>query len=260
MKKIQLILAAAGLIASTGLEAQSKTKTPPDGKTMKVEGENCVREKEGLTTCHFTRWKEDSSLIKRAAIGVSVQTTGTKRDTLGVFIARVTPDGPAEKAGIVEGERIVSINGVDLRVAAADVEDSYTAGLASHRLTREIQKLTPGAAVSLRVYSGGRVRDVSVTTARAADLMKTQGNFGMVFPRMPNMPAMPHMQIFRDEVAPLRMLQEMTGTPRASSPMKIRIAPAPRPSDFYFEEDVSVTPPSVVVPAKVKVSKISQSI
>lgn len=259
MNKIQLILSGAGLIASTGLEAQSKSRMPADGRTMKVEDENCVSGKDGTTTCRITKWKEDSTLIKRAAIGVSVQTTGTKRDTLGVFIARVTPDGPAEKAGIVEGERIVSINGVDLRVAAADVEDHYTAGLASHRLTREIQKLTPGAAVSLRVYSGGRVRDVSVTTARAADLMKSEDHFGMSFPRMPSMPNMPNMRIFRDEAGPIRMLR---GTPRGDARMKIRIAPTPRPGEFYFEDDISVTEssPKVVAPGKTKVSKISQSI
>src|SRR5688572_25529404 len=100
MNKIQLILAAAGLIASTGLEAQSKTKTQVDGKA-KIADEECTRQSDGTTRCIFSRWKEDSTLIKRAAIGVSVQMTGTKRDTLGVFIARVTPDGPAEKAGIV---------------------------------------------------------------------------------------------------------------------------------------------------------------
>ncbi len=262
MNKTQLILAAAGLIASTGLEAQSKTKVSGDAKTMKVEDESCVRGKDGSTTCKITRWKEDSTLIKRAAIGVMVQTTGTKRDTLGVFISRVTPDGPAEKAGIVEGERIVSINGVDLRVAAADVDDSYTAGLASHRLTREIQKLTPGTAVSLRVYSGGRIRDVSVTTARASDLMKGEGHMGMIFPRMPGMPAMPEMRIFRDGTGPVRMLRKTPGAPGAASPMRIHLAPAPRPSEFYFEDDVSVDQPApkVVAPTKAKVSKISGSI
>ncbi len=224
MNKIQLILAAAGFIASTGVEAQSKTRKPLDGKAMQVEEEACVRGKEGAATCRITRRMEDSSLIKRAAIGVSVQTTGTKRDTLGVFIARVTPDGPAEMAGIVEGERIVSINGVDLRIAAADVEDSYIAGLAAHKLTREMQKLAPGAAVSLRVNSGGRTRDVSVTAARAADLMKAEGNFGMVFPRMPSMPAMPHLRIFQNEMAPLMMLRGAPVAPRAPAPKDSKIS------------------------------------
>jgi hypothetical protein len=93
------------------------------------------------------------------------------RDTLGVFVERVTPKGPAENAGIVEGDRIVSINGVDLRVSSADAGDEYASELPSRRLTREVQKLSPGAVANLRVYSGGRVRDVRVTAARASDLV-----------------------------------------------------------------------------------------
>src|SRR5579862_1338700 len=50
----------------------------------------------------------------RAALGVSLSSTGSKRDTLGVFVSGVTEDGPADKAGIVEGDRIAGINGVDL--------------------------------------------------------------------------------------------------------------------------------------------------
>ncbi|HST08542.1 MAG TPA: hypothetical protein VLJ83_10235, partial [Gemmatimonadaceae bacterium] len=67
---------------------------------------------------------------------------------------------------------IAAINGVDLRTSAGDIEDSYTNGLAAHRLTREVQKLAPGARVSLRVYSGGRVRDVQVTAGKASDVMR----------------------------------------------------------------------------------------
>src|SRR5258708_1867025 len=83
--------------------------------------------------------------------GLDLRTTGTRRDTLGVFVEAVTPKGPAENAGIIEGDRIAAINGVDLRTTAADAEDSYTGGLAAHRLTREVQKLTPGSKVNLRV-------------------------------------------------------------------------------------------------------------
>lgn len=211
MKKIQLILAAASLFGATSLDAQAK-KT--ELKEKRAE-ESCTTN-DGVTSCRIYRFKEDSSLIKRAAIGVSVQTTGTKRDTIGVFIARVTPDGPAEKAGIVEGERIAAVNGVDLRVDAADVDDSYTAGIASHRLTRELQKLTPGALVTLRVVSGGRSREVQVTTVRASELMKEQPGFGMVFPRMPSMPSMPHMKIFRenmDEMTHERIIQAPSAAP-----------------------------------------------
>jgi hypothetical protein len=121
----------------------------------------------------------DSAMAKRAALGIEVRTTGTVRDTLGVFVDAVTPKGPAELAGIVEGDRIAAVNGVDLRTTTADTEDSYTNGLAAHRLSREVQKLTPGARVNLRVYSGGRVRDVQVTAGRASEVMRLGSRFNV---------------------------------------------------------------------------------
>jgi S1-C subfamily serine protease len=129
----------------------------------------------------------------RAAVGVQVETTGTKRDTLGVFIAGVTPGGPAENAGIIEGDRIAGINGTDLRVSAADVDDSYMSGVAAHRLTREMQKITPGTRVTLRVWSGGRFRDVQVTTVKSSELADHRGMryFGDEM-------AIPNIRIFRD--------------------------------------------------------------
>lgn len=93
-------------------------------------------------------------------------------------------------------------------------------------------KLTPGAIANLRVYSGGRVRDVRVTAARASDLMKSRslGAFGgggsgsMFFYRdgmpemspMARMPQMPRMRLmpglegvraFEFDAPHLRMLE-----------------------------------------------------
>ncbi|MEP6600991.1 MAG: PDZ domain-containing protein [Nitrospirota bacterium] len=139
------------------------------------------------------RIRMDSAMMNRAALGLRLTPTGSARDTLGVFVAAVTPKGPAENAGVVEGDRIVSINGVDLRVASGDVEDGYASGLPSHRLSREVEKLTPGSRVNLRVYSGGRVRDVQVTAGRASDLMKMRfGNMGLMGGEGPG-----NMMIFR---------------------------------------------------------------
>lgn len=131
-------------------------------------------------------YRTDSAMMNRAALGIELRATGTRRDTLGVFISAVTARGPAETAGIIEGERIASINGVDVRAAAADVDDAYTNGLAAHRLTREVQKLSPGARVTLRVYSGGRFRDVVVTAGRASEVLRHGGLSSMIF--TPNTP------------------------------------------------------------------------
>ena len=55
----------------------------------------------------------------RAAIGVSTSSAATSRDTLGVLVSSVRSGSPAEKAGIAEGNRIASINGVSLKLSAA---------------------------------------------------------------------------------------------------------------------------------------------
>ena len=106
----------------------------------------------------------------RAVFGISLSSTGSKRDAEGIFISAVTPDGPAEKAGIVEGDRIASINGVDLRVAKDDAGDSWVSSSRVQRLQREIRKLKAGDAADISVWSGGRTRTVKVTSVKASAL------------------------------------------------------------------------------------------
>ncbi|HYS70762.1 MAG TPA: PDZ domain-containing protein [Gemmatimonadaceae bacterium] len=185
MKSLLLFSAAASATLAAGvLGAQG---TPPKADST------CTKYSDGRVECRVYRrgldstfrtfaFKRDSTLEKRAALGLELRSTGTKRDTLGVFVEAVTPKGPAENAGIVEGDRIAAINSVDLRTASADAEDSYASGLASHRLTREVQKLTPGTRVTLRVYSGGRFRDVQVTAGKASEVMRLSGRFNFRMP------------------------------------------------------------------------------
>lgn len=110
-----------------------------------------------------------SSDRDRAMLGVSTMTSG-QRDTLGVLVSSVQAGGPAEKAGIEEGSRLQSINGVNLKLSRDDVDDSYMAGVAQNRLTREMRKVRPGDEVTLEVWSGGRSRTVKVKTVSADDL------------------------------------------------------------------------------------------
>ena len=187
MKALLILSAVAATSAAATLNAQVTT-TKPDS--------TCTNHPDGRVECRIFRgsgrgdsafrnrmiYRMDSAMARRAALGLELRATGTRRDTLGVFIAAVTPKGPAESAGIIEGDRIAAINGVDLRTPAGDVDDSYTNGLAAHRLTREVQKLTPGSRVTLRVYSGGRFRDVQVTAGKASDLRRLGGRFNFRVP------------------------------------------------------------------------------
>ena len=190
-----VITAIASVSLATGAGAQQKTPAPRKETAPKKlpDDERCIDLDRGRIECRLFRYdgdsigllrrrSMDSVLMKRAALGLHLTPTGSMRDTLGVFVARVTAKGPAENAGIVEGDRIVSINGVDLRVNPADAGDSYASGLPSRRLNREVSKLAPGNVATLRVYSGGRTRDVRVTLGRASDLLEA-GPFGAIFDR-----------------------------------------------------------------------------
>lgn len=107
----------------------------------------------------------------RAVIGISTS-TGSSRDTLGVLVSHVTPGGPAEKAGIEEGNRIAAVNGVNLRLAAVDVGDWDMANAMTRRLTRELGKVKPGDEVELRVYGGGQTRSLKVKTVASDSLYR----------------------------------------------------------------------------------------
>lgn len=118
-------------------------------------------------------------LARRAALGISLGGGGSVRDTLGVFVTSVTADGPAEKAGIIEGERIVSINGVDVRVPKEDVGDGAASSARISRFLRELDKVAPGDQVNLRVHANGRTREVTVTAAKASEVGSSMYRFEM---------------------------------------------------------------------------------
>ncbi|HEX4683665.1 MAG TPA: PDZ domain-containing protein [Gemmatimonadaceae bacterium] len=125
---------------------------------------NVIRARPGAATIYR------SADQPRAAIGVTTNAGATSRDTLGVLVSAVRDSSPAEKAGLQEGDRIASINGVSLKLAAADVGDYDMADAMSRRLTREINKLKPGDDVELRVVSGGQAKTVRVKTVDPEDL------------------------------------------------------------------------------------------
>jgi len=114
-------------------------------------------------------------LDDRPALGLSLSATGSRRDTLGMLVVRVTTDGPAEKAGIVEGDRVTAINGVSLRVASEDAGDGYMSSARMNRYRRELAKVTIGEDVELRLTSGGQAKAVRIKPVRAADLPRERG-------------------------------------------------------------------------------------
>ncbi|HEY0931412.1 MAG TPA: PDZ domain-containing protein [Gemmatimonas sp.] len=113
----------------------------------------------------------------RGRIGVTIGGAGTSRDTLGLFVSAVTAGGPAELAGVVEGERVAAVNGVDVRIPREDLDDQQTRSARIDRFVREVQKVAPGSPVTLRVYGNGKYREVAVKAVKASELPASGFNF-----------------------------------------------------------------------------------
>jgi C-terminal processing protease CtpA/Prc len=111
--------------------------------------------------------------MPRAVIGVGTTSGTTSRDTLGVLVSTVRAGSPAEKAGIEEGNRIASVNGLNVRLSAADIGDDQMGGIMSRRLSRELDKLRPGDEVELRVYAGSQWKTLKIKTVPPDDLYAT---------------------------------------------------------------------------------------
>ena len=187
---------------------------------------------------------------RRPALGLSVGGTGSRRDTLGLFVSSVTTGGPAEKAGIQEGDRIAAINDVDVRVPREDVEDGMAASARHNRFTRELGRAKPGDNLTLRVYSGGQTRTVTVRAGSAAEVFKDEGGFGLglgegtriltlpegrgattIMPRVPRAPVAPRVYFYDNDGASarggVRVMPRVETVPAPRAPA-VRVAPSIR--------------------------------
>jgi S1-C subfamily serine protease len=138
----------------------------------------------------------DDSAGARAVLGLTT-TSGGPRDTLGLLVTSIVSGSAAEKAGLLEGDRLVSINGVSLALSPADVDTPEMRGLMGRRLQREMRKVKPGDAVHLRVYADGRTKSVDVKADSASAMYGRSGRFFFddgelrAVPAVPPTPAVP---------------------------------------------------------------------
>lgn len=103
----------------------------------------------------------------RRVLGLTVSLSGNARDTLGVLVSSVVQRGPADEAGISEGNRIAELNGASLRVDRDAVGQESAERTVTRVLMRQLRMLSPGEPVTLRVFAGGRPRVVRLPAAGA---------------------------------------------------------------------------------------------
>lgn len=129
----------------------------------------------------------------RPRIGVMLDVRGDpERDRLGARIESVTPDGPADKAGLKAGDIITRFNGTALGGARGD--DAEASGPA-RKLMELARKLEPGDTVDIEYRRDGETKKTKIV---ARDLEGTglarrfrvqvppmDMQFERSFPRMP---------------------------------------------------------------------------
>ncbi len=100
--------------------------------------------------------------IPDGVIGVALH-VGAERvgDPSVLFIAQVLPGGPAEKAGLKQGDQLITVDGAALTGKTYEEVALMVRG-------------EPGTVVKLGVKSEGGVRDVSVTRVAGQTLYKGQ--------------------------------------------------------------------------------------
>jgi hypothetical protein len=166
---MRLTMLLAGAATIVALPASAQNTAPGSGdRAPRADCPAPVRR----TVSAFFRTSDQN----RAVLGIGT-TSGGMRDTLGLLVTEVTSGGPAEKAGIEEGDRLASVNGTDLRLSGADAQDPEMRGLMARRLVRVLAKLKAGDVATFRVEADGKARDVKVTTVKASDLFKDDGIF-----------------------------------------------------------------------------------
>lgn len=111
---------------------------------------------------------KEHKIVKRGWLGVSIQDVDENaakalglENARGALIASVTPDDPADKAGIKPGDVIVAVDGVSI----SDAGD----------LTRKIGDLLPGVKITVSVWREGRVIKVPLVLAQRNPERVAQG-------------------------------------------------------------------------------------
>ena len=169
---ITLLVSAPMLVSPEGLEAQQSRESC---RCVDVDGneiENCM--------C-FRAPRIDGILgaigfDSRPRLGISVEVTqGARYDAQGALVSDVMDGGPADDAGIRDGDVIVGIDGQDLTESmGADEERDFDLdeSIPVQRLLAMVEQMEPGQRVEIEFERDGRRQ---TTVVEAEDLSDRWG-------------------------------------------------------------------------------------
>ena len=106
--------------------------------------------------------QESAARAEVGVLGLSLTLSGTGRDTLGMLVASVVPGGPADRAGVAQGNRVADIAGVSLRVDPADLGLRGLDEQIARRLSRAVRTVQSADQFSMLIVSGTREQTVRV--------------------------------------------------------------------------------------------------
>ena len=115
-------------------------------------------------------------MMPRAMLGIRLALSPPDEDAQGVEVQGVTSDGPADEAGIREGDVITSLNGQDLlEPLDSDLEERVDPdrSLPGQRLMLLARELEPGEEVTVEYLRDGQAASVTV---------EVRGSRGWVMP------------------------------------------------------------------------------
>ena len=156
--------AAAERLPESRLRRAIAAKGPGESVALEIRQDGRTQTRQvTLAESPFARTFTTSNQSARRVLGVGFAQRGTLRDTAGLLITSLTDGGAAEKAGLMEGDRVVSIDGIDLRVPAADAGSPEGVEARISRLRRALDAARDSQPVRLEVLSEGQRRTLSVT-------------------------------------------------------------------------------------------------
>ncbi len=154
---------AAERLPESRLRRAIATKAPGESVALEIHQDGRTQSKRvTLAESPGARVFAAANQSARRVLGVGFAQRGSIRDTAGLLITSLTDGGAAEKAGLLEGDRVVSIDGIDLRVPAADAGSPEGVEARISRLRRALDAARDSQPVRLEVLSEGRRRTLSV--------------------------------------------------------------------------------------------------